>query len=171
MLFVLALYTFFFPTTRFSSNEKTFSLTPPLGKGQILSQLEEQEIVRFPVLLNLLYSFYGDWDLVQPGKYSIAKNASIWDVARMLKNSRKGVTKLVINKLRTKEDFAKLISHQFLLDSSDIMQLITSNDSLRKWGIDTSSFYTIIIPDTYECYRNSSLSVILSRLQIGRAHV
>ena len=167
LLFVLAIYTFFFPATRFSAAEKTFVLTPPLGKEQMLSQLEDQEIVRFPFLLEICYSFYGDWDLVQPGKYSIPKNASIWDIARMLKNSRKGVTKLVINKLRTKEDFAKLISHQFLLDSSDIMQFITSNDSLRKWSVDTSSFFTIIIPDTYECYRNSSLEVILSRLRSG----
>ncbi|MBU3744737.1 MAG: endolytic transglycosylase MltG, partial [Sediminibacterium sp.] len=167
MLFVLALYTIFFPATRFSTSEKTFSLTPPLGKEQILHQLEEQEIVRFPLLLDLLYSFYGDWDLVQPGKYSIPKNASIWQIARLLKNSRKGVTKLVINKLRTKEDFAKLISHQFLIDSSEIMQFVTSNDSLREWGIDTSSFYTIIIPDTYEFYRNSSLQVILSKLRSG----
>ena len=167
MLFVLAVYTIFFPATQFSSTEKTCTLTPPLGREQVLTQLKDQEILRFPFLLDVLYSFYGDWDLVQPGKYIIPKNASIWDIARMLKNSRKGVTKLIINKLRTKEDFAKLISHQFLLDSSDIMQYITSNDSLREWGVDTSSFYTIIIPDTYECYRNSSLKVILSKLRSG----
>lgn len=164
-LFVLAIYIFFFPATRFTSSEKNYTLSPPLGKEQILIQLEEQDIIRFPFLLDLVYSFYGDWDLVQPGKYIIPKEATIWQIARMLKNSRKGVTKLVINKLRTKEDFAKLISHQFLLDSSDVLHFITSNDSLRNWGIDTGSFYTIIIPDTYECYRNSSLQVILTRLR------
>lgn len=163
----VSIYTIFFPATRFASTEKEFTLTTPLGKEQILSQLENQDIVRFPILLDILYSLYGDWDLVQPGKYSISKNASIWNIAHMLKNSRKGVTKLVINKLRTKEDFAKLISHQFLLDSSEILQFISSNDSLHDWGIDTSSFYTIVIPDTYECYKNSSLRVILSRLRSG----
>lgn len=163
----LLLYIVAIPATYFSEKEKTFTLTQPVSKENVLAQLRDQEIIQFPFVFDLFYGIYGDWALVQPGKYPVKKGTTLFQMARMLKNSRKGVTKLVITKLRLKEDFARLISRQFLADSIAVMNFITNNDSLRAFGVDTSSFFTCILPDTYECYRNSSLPTILAKLREG----
>jgi UPF0755 protein len=83
----------------------------------------------------------------------------------MLKNGRVAEVKLVINKLRTKEDFAQLIGNQFSTDSASVMQFITNNDSLQSFGVDTSTFYAIIIQDTYQFYWDTPLRQILTKLK------
>jgi UPF0755 protein len=167
ILLGLLLYIFAVPATDFSDKEKVFTLTQPISKEKVLEELNQNSVLQFPQIFTIIYTIYGDWESLQPGKYTVKKGTTLFQFARMLKNSRKGVTKLVITKLRLKEDFARLISRQFLPDSASVMDFITNNDSLNAFGVDSSSFFTSIIPDTYECYRNSSIPMILSKLREG----
>ena len=163
----LLLYIFLVPATDFSDKEKVFTLSQPISKEKLLEELKQKSILQFPQIFAAFYDIYGDWESMQPGKYTVKKGTTLFQFARMLKNSRKGVTKLIITKMRLKEDFARLISRQFIPDSVSVMDFITSNDSLSAFGVDSSSFFTAVIPDTYECYRNSSLSTILTKLREG----
>ena len=167
ILLVLLLYIFAVPATDFSDKEKVFTLSQPISKEKILEELDQNSVLQFPQIFAAFYNIYGDWESMQPSKYKIKKGTTLFQFARMLKNSRKGVTKLIITKMRLKEDFARLISRQFLSDSVSVMDFITNNDSLSAFGVDSSSFFTAVIPDTYECYRNSSLSTILTKLREG----
>jgi UPF0755 protein len=106
-----------------------------------------------------------NWDFVRPGKYQLKKGQTAWQIARMLKNGRVAEVKLVINKLRTKEDFAQLIGNQFSTDSASVMQFISNNDSLQSFGVDTSTFYAIIIQDTYQFYWDTPFKQILTKLK------
>ena len=160
ILIGLLLYIFVVPATDFSDKEKVFILSQPISKEKVLEELNQKSILQFPQIFAAFYNIYGDWESLQPGKYTIKKGTTLFQFARMLKNSRKGVTKLIITKMRLKEDFARLISRQFLPDSTSVMNFITNNDSLQAFGVDSSTFFTSIIPDTYECYRNSSLPMI-----------
>ena len=161
----LLLYIFLAPNTRFTTPEYTYVLSSPTSDEKVAEELEQQGIIRFPFLFKVFYNFYGDWDLVQPGRYTARKGQTLFQTARQLKNSRKSIVKLVINRLRLKEDFARLIGKQFMVDSTTVIEFIQSNDSLQSFGVDTSSFFTMILPDTYEYYRNSSVRVILSKLR------
>jgi len=167
ILLGLLLYIFIVPATDFSEKEKVFTLSQPISKEKVLEELHQNSVLQFPQIFAAFYNVYGNWESMQPGKYSIKKGTTLFQFARMLKNSRKGVTKLIITKLRLKEDFARLISRQFLSDSATVMNFITNNDSLSAFGVDSSTFFTSIIPDTYECYRNSSLSMIIAKLREG----
>lgn len=162
---VLILYIFLAPNTRFSTPESTYVLSAPANAERVAEELEQQGIIRFPVLFKLLYGCYGDWQLVQPGRYTARKGQTLFQTARQLKNSRKSIVKLVINRLRLKEDFARLIGKQFMVDSSTVIDFIQSNDSLESFGVDTTGFFTMVLPDTYEYYRNSSVRVILTKLR------
>jgi len=167
ILLGILLYIFAIPATDFSDKEKVFTLSQPISKEKVLEELQQKSILQSPQIFTIFYHIYGDWETIQPGKYTIKKGTTLFQFARMLKNSRKGVTKLIITKLRLKEDFARLISRQFLLDSVSVMDFITNNDSLSSFGVDTSSFFTAVIPDTYECYKSSSLPMILAKIREG----
>jgi UPF0755 protein len=162
---VAMVYLFFVPDTSFEGKEKVYQIEKNVSAEKITTDLKRQGIIRFPLLFRIFYGMYGDWSLVQPGKYTATNGQTIFQTARQLKNSRKSIVRLVINRFRLKEDFAKQIAKQFIVDSPTVMEFIQSNDSLNDFGIDTATFFTMILPDTYECYRNSSVRVILSKLR------
>jgi UPF0755 protein len=154
--------------TAFSEKNK-YLLIPENGidKSSVLKLLDENNIVKFPFAIDLVTSLSGGWNRIKPGKYEFKKGQSIWSIARQLKNGRVAEIKLVINRIRIKEDLAKLISKNFEPDSIAVMHYLQSNDSLAKWGVDTNTVFTMIIPDTYSFYWNSSLDRIFSKLKDG----
>lgn len=152
--------------TSFSEKNK-YLLIPEKGndKSSVLKQLGENNIVKFPFTIDLVTSLTGGWNRIKPGKYEFKKGQSIWSIVRQLKYGRVAEIKLVINRIRIKEDLAKLISKNFEPDSTVVMQYLQSNDSLAKWDVDTNTVFTMIIPDTYSFYWNSSLDKIFSKLK------
>ncbi len=155
----------FTPATNFSANTQAFYITDSTAdKASVLAEMDIKGIVKSPTVFSIVAGPMGIWKKIRPGKYEVKKGQNLFEIARMLKNGRQVEVKLVINKVRTPEDLAKLISKNFLFDSSQIMQFITSNDSLKPFGVDTSHLFTLIIPDTYSLYWNSSLQKIFHKI-------
>lgn len=151
--------------TGFSEKMQSFEIPEgQTGKAVVLVALEQKDIIKNSFLFSLLFSRIGNWNKIKPGKYEVKKGQSMISIARMLKNGSLAQYKLVINKLRTKEDLARLIGKNLAPDSLSVMQFIQSNDSLERFGVDTSTVFTLIIPDTYTFYWKTSLSKIFQRL-------
>jgi UPF0755 protein len=72
---------------------------------------------------------------------------------------------LVINKLRTPEDLARVIAKNFEADSSDVMSFLTNSDSLRRLDVDENTLMTLVIPNTYTMFWNTTTGRILRRLK------
>jgi UPF0755 protein len=134
------------------------------NKASVLEAMEENHILSNKTVFSLFSSTVGVWNKIKAGKYEVKKGQSLWSIARMLKNGKLAQIKLVINKVRVKEDLAKLIGKNFAPDSASVMQFLNSNDSLKKFGVDTSMVFTLIIPDTYTFYWNTSLTKIFRKL-------
>lgn len=159
----------FAATTNFSEPTKSFIIQPKENsKNEVLDLLKKKYIVKSSFALSIAGDFLGIWKNLKPGKYEVKKGSSVLDIVRLLKNSKQAEVKLVINKLRLKEDFAKLIGKNFSTDSLQAIQFLSSNDSLKQFGVDTSTLFTIILSDTYSFYWNTSLPKILSRLKATR---
>lgn len=102
---------------------------------------------------------------IKPGKYEIKNNSSILSLIRKLKSGAQSPVKLVINKLRTKEDLASKIGKNFECDSTEVINFITNNDSLRPYKLDTNSVMTTVIPNTYLLQWNGSFKKLFARLK------
>jgi UPF0755 protein len=98
------------------------------------------------------------------GKYEIKKGMSLFELIRVLKNGRQTTVKLTITKFRLKEDFAKKLGQQFEFDSLAAMQFLTNNDSLKKFGLDSNTVLSAVMPDTYSFYWNSDPEKIYQKL-------
>jgi UPF0755 protein len=133
-------------------------------KSAVVEAFKVAGILRFPNLLGIAGAPLNIWDKMKPGRYEIKRGQSIISIVRMLKNSRLAEIKLVINKIRTKSDLARLLSKNFLTDSITAMQFMGSNDSLRPFKTDTSNLFTHIIPNTYIFYSDASLNTIFRKL-------
>ncbi|NCI49931.1 endolytic transglycosylase MltG [Sediminibacterium roseum] len=134
------------------------------NKNAILEQMKNESIIKNKMAFNLVASVTGTWDKIRTGKYEVKKGSNNLDIARMLKNGKQAEIKLVINKLRLKEDLARLIGKNFESDSAEVMKYISSNDSLKQYGVDTSSLFTMIIPNTYKFYWTATLPRIFRTL-------
>ena len=102
---------------------------------------------------------------IKPGKYEIKDNSSLLSLIRMLNSGNQSPVKLIINKLRTKEDLASKIGHNFECDSTEVIRFLMSNDSLQNYKLDTNSVMTAIIPNTYLLKWNTTFKKLFGRLK------
>lgn len=160
-----AVYVTFVPDTSFSTKHQyLFVKEGKPAQEQVMQQLDDENILKTPQLFSLMASQLQVWERLKPGRFKIEKGETLLSIIRKLRNNRQAPVRLVINKLRTHEDFASLIAKEFDKDSAAVMSFISNKDSLTDWNVDANNFMTLIIPDTYEFYWNTSLRKIINKL-------
>ena len=153
------------PSTSFSGSYQTFVISDDdIQQQRVVGILKEKDIVAYPFICQIIGSRMHIWDKLKPGKYRVEHGQTLLGILRMLRNHRQMPVNLVINRIRTKEDLAHLIGKNFSTDSTATMNFLTSNSSLSKYGVDSNTVFTMIIPDTYTFYWNTSLDKILDKL-------
>ncbi|MBL0884408.1 MAG: endolytic transglycosylase MltG, partial [Chitinophagaceae bacterium] len=166
IIFGVSTWLVFGSNTSFTETQRYFIIEPgKTEKSFVLKTLKENGIISQTFGLSMVGTVSTVWSKIKPGKYEVKKGQSAFDIARMLRNGKQAEIKLVINKLRTKADLAKLIGKQFNTDSTTVIQFLQSNDSLQQLGTDTTQLFTTIIPDTYIFYWNTPLIKILKKLK------
>lgn len=103
-------------------------------------------------------------DRVQAGKYEIRKGMSNYQIVRMLRSGRQIPVKLVINKLRTRQDFINLIARNLEADTNVIKHMLRDTVFLSQFGLDTNTAMCAIMPDTYEFYWNASPEKVFRKI-------
>jgi UPF0755 protein len=130
----------------------------------VKDSLVSQKYLGGPVWFNMVAKLMGyDQDKVKAGKYKV-KNISLFNLIRILKIGRQTPVNLVITKLRTKEDFARKAGNMFECDSMHIMDYLNSPDSLKKYDLDTNTAMSVLIPDTYTYFWNTTPEKIFQKL-------
>ncbi|MBI2731044.1 MAG: endolytic transglycosylase MltG [Sphingobacteriales bacterium] len=102
--------------------------------------------------------------MVKPGRYEITDGMSVFNLVRMLRNGKQSPVRLVINKIRTKEDIASFIGKRFECDSLSVITFFNSNDSLKAYNLDTNSVVSSIIPNTYTYNWNITFPKLFQKL-------
>jgi UPF0755 protein len=148
-----------------ATNEKYFYIHTGDKYEDVLANLKEKKILSNYFSFDLLASYTGYKKQVKPGKYEISKGMSLFKLNRMLKSGSQHDVRLVITKLRTKEDFAKKIGSNFEADSLEVIHFLLSNDSLAPFQLDTNTVMSVLIPNSYLFWWNGSFKKILERLK------
>ena len=131
----------------------------------VKKELKDQGILSGEFFFDKLAGQMKYRDRVKPGRYEIKESMSVLSLVRMLKAGNQSPVKLVINKLRTKEDLAARIGKGFECDSAEVMQFLSSNDSLAPYKLDTNTVMTAVIPNTYLYLWNTRFTKLFSKLK------
>ena len=99
---------------------------------------------------------------VRPGRYKVSKGMSIFKLVRMLRNGQQTPVSFVITKLRTKENLASKMGSQFEFDSLTAIRFLSSNDSLKPYGLDSNTVMAAAMPYTYPLKWNNTPSNVFS---------
>lgn len=152
------------PTTGFKEAKQTLYIkTKAANKRAILDSLLNNNIIKSEDAFNLLANRMHYWENIKPGKYDIKKGSSLLSIIRILRNGQQTPVNLVITKLRTKEDLARLAGNKFEFDSTDMIRYI--NEVMpTKQNADTSAALAFVLPDTYTFLWNATPDKVYNRL-------
>jgi UPF0755 protein len=154
-----------FGGTVHAPEKKFFFIKNGATYEEIKANLEKENIVKPGFFFNTLMSQANYKDNIKPGRYEIKDGTSIYALIKMLKSGKQAAVKLVINKLRTREDLAGKIGNNFECDSLQAINFLNNNDSILSFGLDTNKIMSAIIPNTYEINYGSSMRSILTKLK------
>lgn len=162
----------FTPATYFEENSRYLYVYETENvAAQVMPQLEgrvevadKPPVLRYPKVFEWLAGPLKVWTKLKPGRFEIKKNQNLLGIIRHLRNNQQAPAKLVINKIRTREDLARLIGKNFKTDSATAISFLNNNDSLQSLGVDTSTVMTLVIPDTYSFNWQTGIKKIMHRL-------
>ena len=156
---------FFTSNTAFPEKSKFLYIhTGHANWPEVLKTIEDSNLVKNPGSFNFLANRMGLPEAVKAGRYEITKGMSLADIVRLLRNGHQSPVKLIITKLRTKEDLAALIGRKMECDSASVIRFMNHPDSVKQYGVDTSTFMTLVYPNTYIYFWNSSPSQVFEKL-------
>ena len=147
-----------------AAREYLYVPTGAATKEAVLDSLEKNKLVTNLTAFSFLANRLGYWETIKPGRYEIKKGSSLVDIVRNLHNGKQAPVNLIITKLRTKEDFARLAGNKFEFDAAQMLRFLNSADSLKQFHADTSSAMWPVLPDTYTFLWNTTPSFVYERL-------
>ena len=153
-----------FGPTISSPADKFFYIKTGSNYNEVKTSLKAQNIISGNFFFDKIAGQLKYTNNIKPGKYEIKDNSSLFSLVRMLNAGFQSPVKLVINKLRTKEDLASKIGHNFECDSTQVIRFLTNNDSLQTFKLDTNTVMTAIIPNTYSLKWNTTFKKLFVKL-------
>jgi len=131
---------------------------------QVIGKLHEGGYVADMVSFKLVAQAMKLPEKVHAGRYKIKSGMSSFDVVRMLRSGMQEPVKLVINKLRTQQDFIRLIATVLEADSTELKTMMGDEKYMSEYGVTPATAMVMIMPDTYEFFWNTSADKALRKI-------
>jgi len=141
--------------------------TAHTDRSTVLDSIDHTDLLSHPRVFSALASALGVWDKLKPGRYEVS-GKSLLGFVRDLRNGRQTPVKMVITKLRTKEDLARVAGRLLECDSASVMSLLNDDKALAPLGLDSNTAMTAVIPDTYFFDWNTTPERLFKRLAAER---
>lgn len=161
----IAAWIFLGPGTRRPDRQYLYVTGNVPARTELMQQINGKDLLSNPRIFEITGNVLKVWSRVRPGRYEIQPRENIWTLLMRLRRNQQSEVKLVINRIRTKEQLASVLARSFEIDSADLARYLLRNDSLRKLDTDTNQVLSLVIPDTYRFRWTPSPFRILSRLK------
>ena len=155
----------FGPGTAFKSSRYELYIHTGMNFQALDSIFSKDQVLNHPSVFNWMAKRAAYPAAMKAGKYEIHEGMNLWSVLKMLRNGRQAPVNIVITKLRTREDLAELIGRKLECDSADFMHFLNNADSLRSYGLDTNTVMTMVFPNTYTYFWNTTPSRIFKKME------
>ncbi len=101
---------------------------------------------------------------VKPGRYLLRNGMNNKELISLLRSGRQSPVRVTFNNIRTIEQLAGRISRLLESDSASIVNIFRNDSLLQKNGLNTFNSISILIPNTYEMYWNTSAIQFYERM-------
>lgn len=160
------MYFIFGPNTGGGSNEYLLIRTGSTYE-QVRHSLKQEGFVSNMSSFDFVARRAGYPSRVHPGRYHIYPGMSNWAMVRMLRAGRQTPVNLVIVKLRTINEFIKLVSSNLEADSAGLRFLLHDSAYLAGFGLTQATALCGVFPATYQFYWNTSADKAFRKIERG----
>lgn len=101
---------------------------------------------------------------VKPGRYLIKKNMNNRELIGLLRSGKQTPLRLAFSNIRTVEQLAGAVGGKLEADSVTIAYLFRDDAFQKKYGLNSENSLSIVIPNTYEFFWNTSAEQFYERL-------
>lgn len=137
---------------------------PEMSVDEVLVQIDTQLVIKHQASLERTFKKKQVAEYMQPGHYVIEDGATSVYVARMLNNCWQTPVNLVLSgTLRKKNEIARKIAGQMMVDSASVIAAMRDQKFLSKYGFDTVNVFSLLMPDTYQMYWTATVEEIFDR--------
>ena len=155
--------------TGFEEESRLFYIPSDSADAElVLQKLRKEKILKSTRVYEWLAKRKGYAKKVKPGRYRMTKGMNQVEVFTRLYKGDQEPLRFVINKVRTREDFARYAGKQLECLDTDILAFLNSPDSVARMGLDTNNAMTMIIPNTYAVFWNTPAHELLKRMGTER---
>ena len=103
-------------------------------------------------------------DLVKAGRYLILDGMNNNQLVNLLRSGDQKSIQLIIRSVRTKSELASNISRYIEADSASLISLLTNDAFCAQYGFNTTTIFTMFLPNTYEFYWNTTAEEFVVRM-------
>ena len=155
---------FFTENTAFKEKSKYLYIrTGHANWPEVIQTFRDSNLVKNPAALEILGSRLEVPEKIKAGRYELKNGMSLMDIVRLLLNGTQAPVKLIITKLRTKENLAGFLGRKMEVDSAAVLAYLSNADSLQSYGFDSNTVMAMIYPNTYMYNWNASLHSVFDK--------
>lgn len=152
----------------YSENSKDVYLTIPTGSdfAAVKKELYTHGLIIHRKSFEFIAGLKKYDQIVKPGRYKLSPEMGNLELVNLLRSGRQEPVQVTFNNIRTPDQLAGRISRQIEADSISLLALLSDSIFLDSLGVTKNSLYTIIIPNTYELYWNTTAREFINRMKI-----
>ncbi|MBB4036308.1 UPF0755 protein [Dysgonomonas hofstadii] len=129
--------------------------------AQVRDSAKVESLSHFETLAGLM-----DYkDNLRTGRYAVKPGMNIYDLIKSLQRGQQVPVRLTFNNIRTKEDFAKRIGEQLMLNDAELLSKLDNEQICEESGFNLQTIPAMFIPNTYEFYWDISIDNFLKRMK------
>lgn len=130
----------------------------------VVKILQEENILRDISSFEWLADKKNYRNHVKPGRYRIHKGMNNNELINLLRSGKQEPVTLIIRGFRNYNYLAGYVSKKLEADSADIVNVFEDELLAKKYGFDLNTFITIVIPNTYQFFWNTSAEEFIDRM-------
>lgn len=130
----------------------------------VLKALREQDIVENVHSFDWVAQRKGYPDLVKGGKYIILDAMSNNALVNLLRSGEQEPVNFKLASVRTKAELAGSVSKHLEADSATLMQMLNDPAFCQQYGFNTTTIFTLFLPNTYQFYWNTTAEEFVVRM-------
>lgn len=161
---IIYISTFLFSSPDGLTEDKYVIIPTGADYTDVLISLQKAGVYVNEPVFNSLSKQLKYTDKVKAGRYKIEKESTPIDIIRKLRSGNQEPVEVTIYRENTPENLAAKIASYLEFDSTAYLQVFKDDELLNKYNLDSTSFMTLVIPNTYFIYYNTSPEGIFKRL-------
>lgn len=155
---------FFKPNVNLSESSIEFYIKSDWQYTDVFQALKSQNIIEDTAAFDWVANYKNYPSLVKAGRYVIFDGMNNNALVNLLRSGEQEPIRLVLRSARSKERLAGNVSRYVEADSTELLALLSDEAFCQRYGFNTTTMFTMFLPNTYEFYWNTTPEEFVERM-------